>query len=520
MSLFSAQVFPGQGLGFIVLGSTLHNVLTRLKAEPRKFPKIDLIFNQSSPLKEPVILGLPDNGLRLRFDGPEQRLRLIEVLDFAKSHLKYKDKDLVRFSALNQSGPIQNGGQSAPSFRHIYNRLLGPTFPGEYVEPITEDKTDVGTYVLSYPGIAFSFPLQKSNWSPEKDFVSLLSSATSQYASSMAIFHGKSWSDCRDSLFTSHIDIRDLFSVSSKDREQLRDEVKLIRIYGEGQIELLRSEGIPAFWINLGLTSPQDLILNLGPPDAIFRKNDHRMSIHKCPVAVSGRIRKNVVRIPDDSTDTDQSSAFTVTDDSESDESASEVVESVTGECFYNYFYQGFDILLSYSVVPSPRPPSKIHDTLKNSCENIIPTDLSNRLVATKLILHGNAPGSYTFNRHRRCRWEIKYLEPKFGQDIIHSESPFHEIEKRLQEEWKSMYRNSEEERAYQRGMVLNRDWGDSLGSSCELLGGREEYINYKKTDPPDADDIKGLGNTNLYGFPGLVFEVMKNGFVSGLTIF
>ena len=33
------------------------------------------------------------------------------------------------------------------------------------------------------------------------------------------------------------------------------------------------------------------------------------------------------------------------------------------------------------------------------------------RLVATKLVLHGNIPGSYEFNRHRRCRWDIAYLE-------------------------------------------------------------------------------------------------------------
>lgn len=517
MSVLSAQVYPGQALGFIVLGSPLHYVLTRLKGEPRRFSKIDLIFDQSSPLSEPVIIGLPDNGLRLRFDGPEQRLRLIEVMDFAKNHLTYKDKEMVRFSVLNQSGSAQTDGQTGPSFRHIYNRLLGPTFPGEYIEPV--DNTDIGTYVLSYPGIAFSFPLAKSHWSPEKDFVTLLSSSTSQPASSMALFHGKSWSDARDSLYTSMFDMRDLLSVYNKGREQLRDEVKLIRIYGEGQLELLRSEGTQPFWIMLGLTSPQDLISNLGPPDAIFRKNDHRMSIHKSSLGVIGRLRKNNVRIHHDSTDTDQSSSYTATDDSESDEGTGEVIGNVTGECFYNYFYQGFDILLSYSVAPSPCPPSKAHSMPKYSRENIIPTDLSNRLVATKLILHSNAPGSYTFNRHRRCRWEINYL-PERGLDIINSESPFHEIEKRLQEEWKSIYKNSEEERAYQRGMVLNRDLGDSLGSSCELLGGWEENMIHKKVDPLDVDDIKGLGNTNLYGFPGLVFEVMKNGFVSGLTIF
>jgi hypothetical protein len=56
-----------------------------------------LAYENTSSVKEPVILNLPTNGVRLRFDGPEQRLRLIEVLDFTKSHLIYKDKD--RFTA-------------------------------------------------------------------------------------------------------------------------------------------------------------------------------------------------------------------------------------------------------------------------------------------------------------------------------------------------------------------------------------------------------------------------------------
>ena len=70
--------------------------------------------------------------------------------------------------------------------------------------------------------------------------------------------------------------------------------------------------------------------------------------------------------------------------------------------------------------------------------------------------------------------------------------------------------------------MVLNRDWGDSPSSSCELLGGWEDSVGGKRTDitPSSAEDVKGLGNTTLFGFPGLVFEVLNNGAVSGLTIF
>jgi hypothetical protein len=534
MSLFAAQIYPGQGLGFLgglsiihfrqtsytdsitVLGASLHDILTRLKAEPQRFPKLDLVYDHTSAVKEPVILNLPRNGLRLRFDGPQQRLRLIEVLDFTKSQLTYKDKDVLRLPTAAQTASTQPESLSGPTFRHIYNRLLGPTFPGEYIQPEAGDETGMGLYVLSYPGIAFSFPLSSSTWSPKKDFVSLLSSSTSHPAASMAIFKGDSWPDAREQLYVQTLDPRDKFAAIFKGKESVADEVRLIRIYGEGDLEMVRLDG--SFWIKLGLTSPQELVALLGPPDAIYRKSDQRMSIHKArPTSRNhSRVDANEMRLQDDSTDTDQSSAHTATDDSEEENEDCEVAGNVTGECFYNYFYHGFDVLISSPTTPSQCPPSK----KPANPEDIIPTDAPSRLVATKLILHGNVPGSYPFNRHRRCRWEIQYLRPGRGQDIINSESPFEDVEERLHEEWKSIYKNAEEAKARQRGMVLNRDWGDSPGSSCELLGGWEESVGGKRTNPSGTEDVRGLGNTTLFGFPGLVFEVLKNGTVSGLTVF
>lgn len=468
-----------------------------------------------------MVLNLPSNGIRLRFDGPEQRLRLVEVLDFTKSHLTYKDSDILRPSAPSQTATMQAESLSGPTFRHVYNKLLGPTFPGEYIGPEPGDETGLGLYILSYPGIAFSFPLSSSIWSPKKDFVSLLSSSNSHPAASMAIFSGDSWPDARERLFVQTLDPRKTFSALAKSRDTVPDEIRRVRIFGEGRLELVRSEGIPPFWIKLGSTSPQELVATLGPPDAIYRKSDQRMSIHKARPSSShhGRSASAEMRMQDDSTDTDQSSAHTATDDSDDEAEDGEVAGNVTGECFYNYFYHGFDILLSTPTTPSQRPPSK--QASDGTPDADTRSDTSSRLVATKVILHGNVPGSYPFNRHKRCRWEIQYLIPKKGQDVVNSETPFSEIEQRLHQEWKSIYKNDEEAKSRQRGMVLNRDWGDSPGSSVELLGGWEDSVGGKRTqEPTGTDDVKGLGNTTLFGFPGLVFEVLKNGIVSGVTVF
>ncbi|KAH8669631.1 hypothetical protein BGZ60DRAFT_528106 [Tricladium varicosporioides] len=520
MSLFTAQVRPGQALGFLVLGATLHDILTRLKAEPQRFPKLDLIYDQATPVTEPIVLNLPMNGVRLRFDGPEQRLRLIEVLDFTKSHLTYNDRDVLRPATAAQPASVPAQALTGPTWRHIYKNLLGPTFPGEYIKP--EDETGMGLFILSWPGLAFSFPVEASFWSPGKDMLSVLSSAGSHPAVSMAVFSGESWADARERLFTQTLDPLETFAAIMKGKETVPAEVRLVRIYGEGKLELIRSRNQPPLLLQLGHTSPQELVAGLGPPDAIYRKNDQRMSIHKARQGFGNSSRQdtNDLRFQDDSTDTDQSSAHTATDDSDGSDEVGEVAGNVSGECFYNYFYHGFDVLVSTPTTPSPCPPSK-KDKHTVEPEVIVPTDTSSRLVASKFILHGNVPGSYPFNRHRRCRWEIQYLSASKG-DLVNSETAFKDIETRLHDEWKSIYKNAEEAKARQRGMVLNRDWGDSPGSSCELLGGWEDSIGGKR---PDAiglggDDVKGLGNTTLFGFPGLVFEVLKNGAVSGVTVF
>lgn len=77
--------------------------------------------------------------------------------------------------------------------------------------------------------------------------------------------------------------------------------------------------------------------------------------------------------------------------------------------------------------------------------------------------------------------------------------------------------------RRLDKGMILNRSWGDSPGSSCELLGGWEENTDMsgmqKTSNESSAMLAPGSGNTELFGFPGMVFEVLTNDAVSCLTV-
>lgn len=489
-----------QANNIIALGASLHNVLTRVKSYPQTYPAIDLAYSPADPLRKPVVLQLPSNGLRLRFDGPDQRLRLIEILDFSRVNLVYKNQEVLKGGKSAEQTPSSQG----PSFRHVYNRLFGPSYPGEYVPPA--DKSPYGTYVLSYPGIAFSFPLQHSAWSDQCDFVALLSSSAALPATSMSIYQGSSWPEVRARIFTQQPQYPRSSALIGKSRESLADEIEEWQVLGAGKLEVFRRTGFPLV-ITLGETTPQDLIADFGPPDAIYRKNDRRISIHRAAGGGDIHLSPSPGSIPD----ADHSSNNSVTDDSDEEMAAFNIGDptSLPAECFLNYFHHGFDAFISYPAPPGPAfPNSGLPDPL--------PQPSSSQLTVTKIILHGNVPGSYPFNRHRRSRWTIPLND---SSDHLNSESPYDEISERLRAIWKGSYANSTEERALQRPMVLNRGWGDSPESSVEFLGGWEETTSKGHRTSVDGQD-GGLGNTEMFGFPGLLFEVLKNGAVSCLTVY
>jgi len=498
------------------LGASLHNVLTRLKAQPQTYPQLDLAYSAAEPVVQPVILTLPANGIRLRFDGPDQRLRLVEVLDFSKTSLTYKNNEVVRQTKSSNEGSSEQEPQAAgPLFRHVYNRLFGPTYPGEYVRPESNDTSEYGTYVLSYPGVAFSFPLKHTAWSERSDFVSLLSSSAASVATSMCVFNGSSWPEARSSLFTRVPPFPRSIALSGRNKEYAPDEIEDVNIYGAGQIVLLRRTA-PRFSIKLGETTPQDLVAELGPPDAIYRKSDTRITIHGSSavddLSTEPPSAQSMHRAHSKDSNTSSARSYTGESDVDSPVAGADDRPVINPDCFYNYFHHGFDALVSFPTGKSPPFPGAVTGDAEDP--------LQSHLVVTKILLHANVPGSYPFNRHRRSRWQI-FTEPAEPErTVLTSEMPFNVISEELKEMWKESYANPGEEKSMQRGMVLNRGWGDSPGSSIELLGDFDDHPGQKLNPSGVEDGARGLGNTQLFGFPGLLFEVLKNGTVSCLTVY
>jgi Uncharacterised protein family (UPF0183) len=330
----------------------------------------------------------------------------------------------------------------------------------------------------------------------------------------MAIFQGSSWSEARTALFTTRPQYPRSIALAGRNKDLVPDEIEEARIHGEGQIELVR-RSLPSFWVYLSETTPQDLVAELGPPDTIYRKSDTRISIHGNTVEPgAARVGSTSPLIRATSVDTDHSSAQSRSEESDPElQPNSKESPLVNPECFYNYFHHGFDAFISYPTSTSPPfPGSETRPAREFS---------GSELTVTKILLHANVPGSYPFNRHRRSRWSIHTASTETELEALTSESPFSDVAGALKSMWHGSYRTEDEERSMQRGMVLNRGWGESPESSVELLGGWEDNTCPKGSGVLDSSEgVQGLGNTELFGFPGLLFEVLKNGTVSCLTVY
>lgn len=430
---------------------------------------------------------LPENGLRLRFDGADQRLRLIEVLDFSRIALVYKGSELAK------------DGTTVP-YKRIY-QLFSASYPGEYMAPISGRH---GTYVVSYPGIAFTFPLQHSAYGPGKDHVQLLGSQAASPATFMAIFEGNSWPESRDQLFVSAPSGPRNAAITNQPKDALPAELEMAFIDGTGVLTIYRRAPAQPFVITLGETTPQDLVTELGPPEATH-KRDVQMLIEPVPdprprsksrtASSSGRHR------PTPPSSYSSTGTDTFDTDFDSGDADDDLSERASRDIYWCYFSHGVDILIG--------PPSDLTTT---EPRHLPPTPLgsSPRLVVRKVIIHGNVPGSYVFNRHRRLRWTLAL--PDASHSSLTSEQGFEELRPDLLQAYS---RASEGWPAAElgRGKVVNRTWGGDASDSTFFL--------------PDADRdlVEGsgseqwLGNTKLYAFPGLTFEVLRNGAISALTV-
>ena len=398
--------------------------------------------------------------------------------------------------------------ESGPAFKRIYT-LFGASYPGEYHRPKNGDRT--GRYVLSWAGVAFTFPLQHEAWSRQKDHVSLLGSSAAAPATVMAIFEGNSWPEVRNELFIKAPSGPRLSAVASRPKDNIPAEIEAANICStEGRIEFLRRPPAVPFTIILNQTTPQDLITELGPPDATHKRTVDPATAQEQPLHKRASSMSNGRAHAESRGSQPSSYSSTGTDtfdaDFDSGDADEDPADRSSRETFWCYFSHGIDILIG--------PPSEDNSaTSLLEGEDATPLSTSPHLVVTKAILHGNVPGSYAFNRHRRLRWHLSFPNTEYLDAPLTSETKFDDLKSLLLHIFQGKAGDG-----LGRGKVVNRTWGGGAGGSMIESG---FYLPDAETELVEGSGSEAwLGNTRVFAFPGLGFEVLESGSVAGVTVY
>jgi hypothetical protein len=413
--------------------------------------------------------------------------------------------------------------EAGPEFKRVYKEF-GPANPGEF---LGEDGK-LGVYCISFKeGIAFLFPVDAPEGFSRRDLarqIAVLDSTSCKPATSMVIFQGRSWPLARKDIYTADMSHLLLSPVTTGRREGVPAEIDMARVHDRGHIEFIRRDASP-FILQLGETTQQDLLTELGPPDSMFKQDRSKANNHKRRTS-SISSRRSGINLEGDrhsstTSETDGSDAWSDEDDELEETTVINELDQEDVGIWWNYYSHGLDVLIAQAHQLPTHSPTALIST-DESKEN--QTIARNHLTITKVCIHSNVPGSWQFNRHRRLRWALEswplHEENSEPSAPLTSETKFRDIQTHLRTVFQEMYASKLEESEQQQPQAFNRDWGEnsSLGNSVELLGGFED--SRKKGSPEGGDSEYGrLGEVLVYGFPGLAFEVLKNGVVAWLQV-
>lgn len=217
--------------------------------------------------------------------------------------------------------------------------------------------------------------------------------------------------------------------------------------------------------IQLHVSTPQDILAELGKPSRIFYKEEDKMKIHSNYDHNNNSFTSNSYPFELSTTETATLTTATTLDDKGAQPT----------DYFFNYFHLGIDILID----------GALH-------------------VCKKIVLHGNIPGHYDFQKYKRCPFQITFPKKQKknkkdtsilvdvyveDEEIITADMKIQTIQERIP--WNDS--NTIKENGQKKPVILTR------GSS----------------------EQNPFGSTYLTGNDqGIVMEVMKNGCVPTVVLF
>jgi isoleucyl-tRNA synthetase len=159
-------------------------------------------------------------------------------------------------------------------------KTFGPTSPGQLL-PATSSSPQ--TYILSYPGIAFKFPVpNNAPTSPtDKALLNVLhKNEPPCLASSLVIFAGNSWAEARAALTQPRLRTKaKKGKKQDKSSPEDTDQLDFAEIVPNDRVILTFQSG-NTVTLTYGIFTAQDAVTLLGPPSEVYTKSDTRLNIH------------------------------------------------------------------------------------------------------------------------------------------------------------------------------------------------------------------------------------------------
>ncbi|KAE8218359.1 hypothetical protein CF319_g7752 [Tilletia indica] len=480
---------PGIALGPFTLGIPLWHTLDYLRSNPAHFPKVHVVLPSSSSKsssnkkgqsisadggEQAIVISILPH-LHLIFSARSQRLQLITFnlttspsgrdpsyrpirIAYTRS-LVFDSTPSLDSSSLNRHHqPPSTTTTTTPLTRTTIHQTFGPTYSPRKIP-------DQDEYVVSYPGLAFTFPATAESSSsadttttaPDKhtpasafhifaghDLLKpahvLLPPASSHMLPTYGAASGTSSSTQQTGIGPSsaggvpttlsanvppaclkavirpgHSLTLHLFSHAPSQPFSLSSQTTLLpptpllqSIFAESSTQQY-PHGTRTLTLTLGTTTTQDVLATLGAPQRRFEKVDERLGIHSF-AAGRGRAEGtkkaegSVVELARRRIWTGMQAGGAVGDFVEGEDTD----EMYDNPIFWNYFDLGLDLLFSS---PALTPAAATAGGNASGANTVQPASASANAgaggVLLKVIVHSNVPGSALFQRYNRCPWVV-----------------------------------------------------------------------------------------------------------------
>lgn len=261
-------LIPGRSLGQFELGSLLWNVLTILRSSQNLFPNAQICWDAQESATSYIQVSISSPAIRLIFDGPTQRLVLIEAYHPTDLNSNFTSRigSLGEWiSYRNQALSLSVGANDPGVSLRVIHRLFGPTYPPS---PHIAHPHET---LISYPGVAFSFQDQILNrviLSVQPSEIDEEVSESNQLAEAYYKPNMPDYMECIDGDVS-------CAAVKLGNRPDSIPTTVCFSFKSSSPSKLM-----PDLNVTIGESTSEDIMCDFGAPLRTFWKEDDRMKIH------------------------------------------------------------------------------------------------------------------------------------------------------------------------------------------------------------------------------------------------